>query len=97
MARQLTGLVLAAFLCASCATSPPGDDPAATKVASAEVVPDTVVVEKVPMVHGTERTKRGHCVRRPPIGSRISKMTCVTAEQRKRNNEEGKRLLEAAD
>lgn len=83
-------LLLGCLLCASCAGTPVMQN---INNEATATVPDQVVVVQVPARDDQKR----YCTQRPPVGSRIAKRVCLTEAQRRRNNEEGKKLLEQAD
>ena len=107
-----SALLIAAGLCAGCATtSPPvGDTHTAmaspgvegapggeTAAQQEEFQPDTIIVHKITVEDDTPRKTKSRCDFKPPVGSRIKRMRCVSGSQRDKEQAAAQRVLERAD
>ncbi|NND60450.1 MAG: hypothetical protein HKN49_09310 [Gammaproteobacteria bacterium] len=93
MDSRLTGMMLG-LLCIGCVTQQPVAETDPGSNGAEEFVPTEVVIVQMPETPPTERSKADRCVRRAPVGSRIARTECVTAEQRKKRGEFGRRVVE---
>ena len=92
MVNRALASALAAWLCASC-TTPASEAPAAARPASSAEGAGPLLVRRATLEVKSPNQPGVRCSHVSPIGSRLPKRRCVSAEQRQREREEAMRLL----